>query len=246
MRMKIYHRILLAIVLIVGGLLPAGAQMVNAPIPTQRIPDVQVIAFPLPTHEWAVTTVYPKVVSQADAQGRVNRLLALTGWKANGMEFKNKALERAASDTPKAAVMSSVTFRTTGGVVDLVDGTMPLVPFARAFRDLQRVHITYIIPGKTFTFRGIRQFSDNNLDLSLSQGQGAYTYVLNIKNHNLDALQLPRYETLKEGQGTQTAAGGAVSHPSLPTVWVGTGLAVLLAFGAGAMAYLLFARLATR
>jgi hypothetical protein len=224
----------------------AQAQMVNAPISTERMPDVQVVAFPLPTREWAITTVYPKVVRRSLAEGRVKTLLNRAGWKATGMEFKDKALERVADNAPKTEVMSSLTFRTAGRVVDLADGTMPLESFARAFRDLERVHITYIVPGPHFAFRGIRQFADNNVEISLSQGQGAYTYLLNIKNHNLENLRLPRYETLKTGQETESARAEPAPKAGIPPVLFGTGLAVLLAVGAGAVAYLIFTRLTAR
>ncbi|MDX1934181.1 MAG: hypothetical protein SFU56_16390 [Capsulimonadales bacterium] len=230
---------------VIGGTAAAQAQMVNAPIPTRRVPDVQVVAFPLPTREWAVTTVYPKTVPRTRAESRVRTLLRLTGWRASEPEFKDRALEPSAPDAPKTPVMSSVTFRTTGNVVNLSDGTMPLEPFARAFRDLDRVHITYLIPGDKFAFRGIREYSDNNLEVSLSQGQGAFTYMLNIKNHNLESLRLPTYETIKSDQGSETAAG-RTDPPGLPKGWIGTGLAVAVALGAGTVAYLLFTRMTAR
>ena len=223
------------------------AQMTSAAIPTQRVPDVQVVVFPLPTHEWAITTVYPKIIARTTAEARVKRLLGITGWEGSTTEFKNKALERVAANAPPSPPMSSLTFRTPGRVVNLSDGTMPLEPFIRAFRDLERVHITYIIPGNTFTFRGLREYSGQDIEIALSQGEGAYTYVLNIKNHNLDTLQLPRYETLKPGSGTTTTQVTPKSGFIAPApVVVGTGLAVLLAAGAGTAAYLFFTRVAVR
>jgi hypothetical protein len=222
-----------------------------AQISGKVIPDVQVVVVPFGGGQWAVSAVYPKRIPRAQAEGRVQRLLSLTGWKGAQFAFEDRALERVATNVkledgplPPVPVMSSLTFLTRGKVVDTADGTMPLEPFARAYRDLNRIHVTYLVPGK-FPFKGLRRFTDNNVDIALSEGQGAWTYVVNIKNHRLDALGLPRYEVLKPERTVQSAQDDTGGLNARKTVF-GTGLVVLLAAGAGAVAYLWTNRLAMR
>jgi len=227
----------------------SAAAPARAQISGKYVPDVQVVVVPFPSGQWAVSAVYPKRVPRAAAEGRVKRLLDLTGWKGAQFTFEDRALQRAGVNVhledgplPPVPVMSSLTFLTAGKLVDIPDGTLSVEPFARAYRDLNRIHITYLVPGK-FTFKGLRHFSDNNVDIALSEGQGAWTYVMNIKNHRLDALGLPRYETLKSEGAVQSAQSGVDGLRSRVTLF-GMGLVVLLAAGGGAVAYLWTSRLA--
>jgi hypothetical protein len=234
-----------------AALLGVSAAAAHAQIPGKFVPDVQVVVAPRAGGEWVVSAVYSKRVPRAQAEGRVKRLLGLTGWKGTQFEFEERALERDAKKLPAdieplppVPVMSSLTFLTGGKVVDMADGTMPLEPFARAYRDLNRIHVTYLVPGK-FAFKGLRRFADNNVDIALSEGQGAWTYVVNIKNHRLDSLGLPRYEVLKSERAVQSAQASPGGLRARKTLF-GTGLVVLLAAGAGAVAYLWTNRLAMR
>lgn len=237
-----------------GGALPSFAQQpamqaapaprVGAPTPANgTAPDVQVVVMALPTGQWGISAVYPRRVPRSEAEARIKKLAALTGWKPTNVEWEERGMDRVSMGekfTP-VPVMSSLTFETTGNVVDLADGTISVEPFARAYRDLRQVNITYLIPFK-FRFRGLRRFSDTNLDLTLSEGQGAWTYLLNIKNHQMDSLGLPRYEILRETRPAQTADTQSVKTRRL----AGMGGIVLLAAGAGALAWLGMSRFMAR
>lgn len=197
---------LAALMLLLGGVRAASAQITSV-----DKPDVQIVVMAHPSGQWAVSTVYPGKVARAAADAHVKRLLAVSGWKASGpSQWENRALERVDSPFGLKAqpVMSSLTFLTNSPVVDWEKATLPVEPFARAFRDLSRVHVTFFVPGgrAAFPFRGLRNFADPRVDIAFSGGQGAYTYVLNIKDHQLEALNLPRFEVVKPRANVRSAA----------------------------------------
>lgn len=216
---------------------PASAQ-----VPGGVRPDVQVIVMPHPSGDWAISVVYPKVVDKAAMQAHMRRLLQVSGWKAGrgGVEYESRGLRyndgtRRDRPGPVGPTMSSATFQTSSPVVDWREATLPVEPWARAYRDLNRVYITYFVPG-SFRFRGLRRHSDENLDVSLTEERGAYTYALQIKNHGLDRLDLPRFQVRQEPDAGRIAAGEAERRSRLRMV--GTALVVLLAAGAGLLVYI--------
>jgi hypothetical protein len=221
-----------------------GVRDCRAQIPAADRPDVQVVVMPYPTGTWGVSLVYPHKVPRAQADQQFKQLLALGGWKSSADEWEERGLERNSElmQSPDAKgieaepVMSSLTFQTTGNIVDVADGTMSLEPFARAFRDLKRIHVTYLLPA-TFKFRGVRDFHDENVDVAALGQQGAWTYVVNIKNHQLSALHLPRYEIVRSGAQFQQAKAAAEKAVRLRRM-VGTGAVVLLALATGMFVWL--------
>ena len=133
--------------------------------------------------------------------------------------------------------MSSLTFETVDNVVDFGNGTMNLAPFARAFRDLNRVHVTYIVP-QTFVFRGVRHFENADVSLDMmSGGQGAYTYVMNIKNHQMENVTLPVTEALVPAQTSPNRNRRSAALQQQKRL-VGGGLVVVIALLAGIVVYL--------
>lgn len=225
----------------------AAAAAAHGQIPGAVKPDVQVVVMPLPTGQWGISTVYPKQVSKAEADARLARLLAASHWKAQDIVFENGQLTRVPMtppndpDNPKEAyqikqaapaVMSSLTFSTSGNPVDLTGGTMVLEPFAQGFRDLTRVHVTYLVP-KGFVFHGLPRFDNDDLSVDMmSGGEGAYTYVMNIKNHQLGNFVLPKTEPLSPARASGQTGGAAQKK------LVGGGLVALIALIAGALVYL--------
>ncbi len=234
-----------------GGVWDTVARAQNPMMDTRQKPDVQVVVMPSMDGRWIVSSVYPQKVSRTDADARYKRLLSVSGWKGSDVAFENKALDRVPSSMKKGftplPVMSSLTFTTPATIVNWSTGVIEVEPFARAFRDLSRVHITYVVPGK-FNFRGLREYSDKNVNVSLSGGQGAYTYVVTIKNHGADALGLPRYEALRPGSPTQMASQQA--RPGAMTAKtrraVGAGIVFLLALSAAALVYAVTQRAGAR
>lgn len=173
-------------------------------------------------------------------QAHVRRLLDVSGWKARGaVEYESRGIRynngvRRDRPGPAGPAMSSATFATGSPVVDWREATLPVEPWARAFRDLSRVYVTYFVPDPfPDRFRGLRRHSDTNLDVALSEQRGAYTYLLTIKNHELDQLALPRFQVRPQPESVRVAGAEANRRRRL----AGMGLVVLLAAGAGLLVY---------
>ena len=214
------------------SLLAAVASTAPAQIPGKVRPDVLlVVAADYATGQWAVSAVYPKVVPKARMQAHAKRLLSLSGWQGTGFTYETRGLPK--RNAPPDPPMSSVTFRSRSNIVDWRDATLPVEPFARAYRDLDRVYVTFFVPGR-FPFRGLRQHSDANLDVNLTASGSAYTYVMNIKNHRLESLNLPRYQTPPQPVARVRVAE---TQKAGPVQAVGTGLVVLAAALAGVVMY---------
>lgn len=212
-------------------------------ISTAERPDVQIMALPHPTGQWSVTAVYPAPVTREKAEAHLRRLLAVTGWKGNSVAFENRSPESGEAQGGGAldgGALSSMTFLTGAPLVDAQKGTLAVEPFARAYRDLSRIHVTYLLPGG-FTFRGLRRYSDPNIEVAFSGGRNSYTYRLTIKNPETETFGLPKFDT----GGSRAASAVSVSGPSgraRTRRLLGTGLVVLAAVGAGLGAYILASR----
>jgi hypothetical protein len=159
------------------------------------VPDVQIVVSPDPSGQWIVAAVYPSTTDRKKAESRAKEMLSLGKWKGNGLIFENKALER--TENPKGMapppVMSSVTVSTAGNIVNYADGTINLEPFIRAYRDLGRINLLFLVPG-TFNYRGPRSYRDEDINLVYAAGGSALTYVVQVKNPSLKELRLPRFE----------------------------------------------------
>lgn len=238
-----------ALVAIVGALLLGTSRTALGQVPGNKQPDVQVVVLPdAGRGEWSVSIVYPRRVPRAASQAHLKRLLGLSGWKANSVVYEDRGLPtndgKSRNNKGKAdPVMSSVTFSSPSNIVNWERGALPVEPFARAFRDLNRVYVTFFVPGR-FDFRGLRKHSDASLDVVLASGggdpargapQGAFTYVLTIRNHQLERLDLPTTQVVLP-PGKVHSANTANQKMAGARRVVGYGLVGLLALaGAGAM-----------
>jgi hypothetical protein len=124
---------------------------------------VVVLPDPVMAGKWNVSVTYPAVVKRAQSEGHLKRLLALSGWKATDVAYEDRGLATNDGKSrnnrgPQDPAMSSVSFLTDAQIVDWRNGTLPVEPFARTFRDLKSVYVTYFVPG-SFPFRGLRQHS---------------------------------------------------------------------------------------
>jgi hypothetical protein len=218
---------------------PAAASSPSGTVTAaKQMPDVTILVAPLPGNQWMISMVYAKKVPKAQADARATRLVQLTGWHTGEAFFTDRALEGGGPLGGKAPVLSSLTFPALGNIVDLADGTINVEPFLLAFRDLNRVHLTVLNPGP-FTFRGLREHHDVNVDITLNAGQGAWTYIANIKNHRAERFNLPRYHQEAPRETVSGKGGGSMSKPFL------LGGLIVLALGVGGAAFVLVRRLMT-
>jgi hypothetical protein len=205
-----------------------------------RMPDAQIVvapefASPTTLAGWNVSMVYPKLVPRVTVQGRANRLAALAKWKVDKLEFEDRGLERSGKIIKSSDAMSSVTFRTDANLVDYPSGLLAIEPFALALRDLNRVNVTYIIPGY-FKYQGVKRYNDSNIAVDFAGDKGIYTYTLQIKNHQANAYSLPLREAVEPAK-TRVAKGETATKA------IRWGIIVALAAGTGCLVYALVSRL---
>ncbi|HVK04726.1 MAG TPA: hypothetical protein VM490_14700 [Armatimonadaceae bacterium] len=231
MSRRIYLSLLTAL-LLVGVAVGGSARRAGAQQIANVKPDVQIVVLLLPNGEYEVSAVYPRKVAQAEAERPMKALLGQTKWKATPLRYDNS--EAQTPDSGKT-VLSSVSFTTGEGLADTVTGTVEIEPFIRAFRETKRMHVSFFLP-PTFAYRGVRQHADKNVEVSGSVQQGTITYVVNIKNHQLESVQLPKTQPVSAapvgvigGKSAEVAGGG------------GTGLKIaLLVLAAAAVGILVF------
>ena len=134
-----------------------------------------------------------------------------------------------------SAVMSSSTFTTTAPMLDPKDGAVALEPMLLAYKDLQRVYITFMAP-QGVSPHGPKEFRDDNIILFSRPEPGTLTYVTKIRNHNVTAFGLPRLEASPvavKSDAALTTSGGN---------WVWMGVLGAFALVAGGSVYALMAR----
>ncbi|MBC8139755.1 MAG: hypothetical protein H8F28_28060 [Fibrella sp.] len=180
-----------------GAPTPDEAGTRPRPIPANTQPDVQIVVLPLPNEVYAVSSVYPKQVPKAVAQGRIDALLALTKWKATNRKFSDApAVPNPLSDdqTPKGN-LSAASFETSGAIY-AEDGTINWEPFLRAFGDVRRINMVFFT-GTDFAYTGPVSFDNERITFSASSGQGTVAAVANIKKPEPSpaSFGLPQYQT---------------------------------------------------
>jgi hypothetical protein len=189
-------------------------------------------------------------------EAHVAALLKATGWKAGDVAYENRSLRHSdgeGRDAPGSSgpPMSSASFTTDAAVIDRASGTLPVGPFARAFRDLSLLYVTFFVPGE-FAFQGLRRHSDADLDVALNEADGAYTYVVSVKNPRMEAPNLPRFQAVPPDGTPRRAAphrGTPAGGPAAAPGWrfaLATCLVVMLAAGAGLFVYSWTRRLSGR
>lgn len=155
---------------------PAPAQEASA---AMQNPDVQILVIALPGGNVAVSSVYPGQVPKATAQGRVDKLLALTGWRATNRTFSD-APTKNPLESDAAKKLSAASFETVAPIFP-VSGQIDSEPFLRAFGDLHRVNLIYM-PGAGTAYTGARRFESPRLSLTaLPSGQGTVAIAATVK-----------------------------------------------------------------
>jgi hypothetical protein len=213
--------------------------MASTPVAAQR-PDLVVLAFPFPGGTWMLSTVYPGKESKERAEDRVQRLLKIAQWEGKDLKFEERALEQTGKEWGvEAPVMSSITFSTTGALVS-GEGTLALEPFLLAFRDLETIHLTVAVP-QGFTYMGVQQFADNRVAFSCKAGEGAISCMAKIKDHSIERLDLPQFQSQVTEQ-TVSSKGNAQSA-NTPLI---IGFALMASLAAGVGVFLLVRRFLVR
>lgn len=208
-------------------------------------PDVQIVVLGLPTGTYAVSSVYPKQVPKAVAQGRIDKLLALTKWPSTSRKFSDApAVPNPLRDdsTPKGK-LSAASFETTGAVY-ASDGTIDWEPFLRAFGDVGRINIV-CFTGPEFAYTGPLAFDNDRITFSASAGEGTVAVVANIKKPEPSPASFGLPKQQQPATAVAPAQGHAKKSNDANRV-VGIILVALAATGIALVIYALTSRFVTK
>lgn len=217
---------------------PPAAQSVNAQM---QNPDVQILVVTLPTGSTAVSSVYPGQVSKQTAQKRVDKLLALTGWKATNRRFSDAPTGNPLEDN-RAKKLSAASFE-TGSNVFGADGVIDSEPFLRAFGDLGRINLIYM-PGASYTYTGIRRFDSPRLAFQvMSSGQGTVAIAATVKQpgENAPPFGLPLTDVAVRSVSGVARQTNVAESPALRSM-IKVAILLVLAIGSALVVYGLASR----
>lgn|GEM_PF-1085844 len=157
---------------------------------------------------------YTGIVPKDKAQIDLDTLAAAGKWEVRDATQSDKSVGGAPPTT-------SVTFRARG-IVDMTHGTLPVAPFVDALKRFKIIDIQYVNLPTDFQFKGLKDFENEFVKITLSGAGTAYKYRVMVKNGKFARLDLPV---------TQPAAAKPVSAsmPVLPRVMLVFGIAI---FGA--------------
>lgn len=187
--------------------------------PEFRQPDVLVLVMGLGAYDQCAinyTTVVPLKTAQAD----LDAIAALGKWRVSDARSETKS-----SGGPNPKPTTSITWRAER-VIGYSDGTLPLEPFVTALKRFKLIRVLYILPA-SFQFRGLRQFSNDYVDILFSPNENCYNVV--VKNNHFSRLNLPL---------TQPQEPNPQQSRSMPIGWR-IALALGIGIPAAVMAYLI-------
>jgi hypothetical protein len=167
-----------------------------------------------------VSFSYNQPVDQDTARSDIKTLLDLSGWQATELDV---------STGGEPVKFTSAEFQAIGPV-NWKDGTFAVEPFILTFKRFGRVQIQYML-NQTFSFRTLRDYSDDRVDIAWIPGNSAYSYVVKMKKHDFVRLDLPLIVEPPAEQSNDTT----VDEPENGKRNVG--LALLIAILAGGVVF---------
>jgi len=212
----------------------------SAPNAQMQNPDVQILVLALPTGGVAVSSVYPGQVSKLAAQKRVDKLLALTGWKAAARRFSDAPTGNPLEDN-RAKKLSAASFTTTAPVFG-ADGKIDSEPFLRSFGDLGRINLIYM-PGASYQYTGVRHFDSPRLAFDvMDSGQGTVAIAATVKEPEANPAPFGLPATDVPVQAQSVAGRRNVAGNNAPNNVVKISIVVALALGSAMIVYGLASR----
>ena len=190
------------------------------------MPDVLLFVDTRNPSKNAVSITYPKVVTRAQAEADLSRLLQETGWSAASVSITEGSILKS-GEFP----MTSVEFMTPAATTD---GVIPIEPIIKAFRNAKDIQVQYLMSAD-FYFRGWGNFENKWVKITLNRGNNAYRYSIHVKDSGFKNLGLP---TL----GTQADPGNTTVPGRSGNTLITVVLIVMLALMAATLAYIFTSR----
>ncbi|MEN6370709.1 MAG: hypothetical protein ABFD64_01720 [Armatimonadota bacterium] len=191
--------------------LSLASSSLAGPPKTKKTPDVIVL---IVADLDGVNIQYNNVVKKSVAVSDLRSLINATRWQARNVHVSS------------AENSTSVDF-SSGRTINWRDGGLLVEPFAQAFKRFDLIAVYYIAPSG-YTFRSLRDYSDRYVNIDWSNTNNTYSYLISIKDHNFDRLNLPLIvDPAKAGQTSGSGGKMPVGKEIL--------LAFLFALAAGAI-----------
>ncbi len=201
---------------------PVASQEQKRDAVTGRYPVPDLVMLVLVSQQMdTVSFSYSKIVKRDQAEAHLAKLLQETGWTANNVRIEDmKMMDGSATTT--------VEFNTLG-TVNLESGGFPLAPIIKAFRDLGYLEVHFMVP-QQFAFRGLRQFENKHVKITLNRGTNAYGYSVFVKDPNFDTLNLPMVQPERNPTRNTTEGNHANLIVSALIIALGLFVAMLVFF----------------
>ncbi len=201
---------------------------VAQPAPSQpdwtRPPDVIVMLFVQPEGNYVMTWTYSKRVPHDQVRQRVESFTQWTGRTIANLEIGDDSLKRNAKPDELMTVVSFA----SGGLVNLLEGTIDLNPIVRTFADMNTLHIYVALP-RAVEYAGYESFSSPHLEMWTTAEPTMWRTVIVLKSPNVALTEIP----LKRPPDPQPEVANAPKENSRPLGWL-IALWILLALGVGA------------
>ena len=186
-------------------------------------PEAQVLCVPGLPGRWQVTVSVQKDEPKAALDARMKALTTALGGKSGAQSTQKIAAG--------PVTLSTLSFVTTAPLAK-ADGSLVLEPFILALREFSRVQITYNVPD-VFTYTGSPRFETGGVLVTLTKQPGALNFMAEIANHQVTALPVPLAKDPTPAPTRSAPGSGRI---------LGALLVILLALGAGLVAFGLLAR----
>lgn len=180
--MMLCRKVLVAVTIIFSVLCPA--QAVQQKNDTSDVPEVIVLIMSFGGPQDRVSFTYASPVTKEQIEEHIAALKAATGWPLSDVKISTGSVQVGGEDPLTCAEFSApfTVNRSTGSVL--------VEPFLIAFRDFKFVEIDYLIQGE-FTFRALRDFSNDYVDISCERSGNSMRYRAWIEDNSFEQLNLP-------------------------------------------------------
>ena len=148
-------------------------------------PDVLILVYQMPGGLDQIGFTYAKSVPHSQALSDLHTLQNETHWAAHGLQISDAV----GPIHSRVGKMTSVSFA-SAGVAPYDVHNFPVEPFVQAFRGYHQIVLAFVAD-RGYQFQGLRDYTDNYVQIAMEQRNSAYTYRIRIIDPHFDQLKLP-------------------------------------------------------
>jgi hypothetical protein len=176
----------IALIFIIA-LVPAAADIRPLVKPSaEHQPQVQLFIVPVDATGTAsaALTYTSRAPSKSEAEQDLNEIARLTLWRISDAQFSSGG-----DSKPDRPAMTSVEFTAANALPDSTGG-FPIEPLVIALKRYKSVELVFAMRSD-FRFKGLKDYEDKNVRVSLRSSGQTYTYDISVKRSDFDTLGLP-------------------------------------------------------